>query len=101
MKLTIEAPEIERRIRVAARSRPVTPEQLILELVSTRLQLEQPTRTGGSDAPERSFYETTVDEWLESFDTRVSSHADGRRLPDDVFSRASFYAELAAGSQRS
>jgi hypothetical protein len=87
MSLVINAPEIEGRLQKEAARRGVTAEAVAVAILTSQLDAEHP------DAEQKApFYATaSAEEWVAAFNRRVDGHPVRQPLPEDAFSRASFY----------
>lgn len=89
MSLTIQAPEIERRVRHLAKSRGLSPEEMLLGLVEAQLPREE------SEPQARPFYETaTTEEWAAALDRWAARFpSDAPLIPDEALRRENLYED--------
>jgi hypothetical protein len=96
MLLTINAPEIERRLQQEADKQGVTAADLALRLLET--QLATPSQLSAEERArlDRPFHATaTQEEWRQGFLDFVGSHNGMNlpQLPPQAFERESFYED--------
>lgn len=87
MTLVINAPEIEGKLQKEATRRGVTAEAVAVDILTSQLD-------AGQDGPQQAtpFHATaSPEEWVEAFNRWVDGHPVRQPLPEDAFSRESFY----------
>lgn len=108
MPLTINAPDVERRLQQEATRQGLSADVLVLHLLQTHLPVPQATQEGSQEqaaqnannepiqqAPEElPFYATaTPEEWVARFEEWINSHPKREPLPPEAYERASFYED--------
>lgn len=84
MTITINEPTVETQLRTEAAKRGLVPGEYALRLLALHL----PPKPFGS--PQEIVASA---DWSQKFNTWVNAHSRRSALPDESFSRASFYGE--------
>jgi hypothetical protein len=84
MSLVINAPDIEVKLRNEAARRGLTAEAVAVDILTAQLD-------PGSGGDQPFYAKASPEEWVEAFTRWVDGHPVRKPLPDDAFSRESFY----------